>query len=130
MPTSFFATEFSVIEQDDVLIVTLGATPTKGDAHYLMLQLGLAPTPQDTQLGQDVPHLEFSTQVWSWYGEIERFELFRHRVVATMSPKAAQRMQNDGVIGADFDLNADRFAELQRALYRIFHGRSCFIAHP
>lgn len=127
MPTSFLATKFSVLEQDGVLITTLGAPSTDEDDYYLMLQLGLSQTKQDVEFGMDKPYLEFCGQGWSWYGEIELFELFRDRVVATMSSRAASHMKNDGVIGAEFDLDADKFLELHRSLERTFRDCSFFV---
>ena len=127
MPTRFFATQFAVVEEDDVLITALGAPASEGDGLYLTLQLGLSPTTQDVALCQDGPYLEYCTQAWSWYGEIELFELFRDHVVATMSSRAAQRMGNDGVIEVDFDLSPAQFAELKGALERTFQGRSLLV---
>ena len=130
MPTSFVATQFAVLEQDGVLTTTLGAPSTEEDDYYLMLQLGLSHTKQDVELGMDKPYLEYCGQGWSWYGEIELFELFRNRVVATMSSRAAARMKNDGVIGAEFDLDADEYRELQQSLERTFRDCSFFVVRP
>ncbi len=127
MPTSFVATQFSVLEQDGVLITTLGAPSTDEDDCYLTLQLGLSPTKQDVEFGMDKPYLEYCGQGWSWYGEIKLFELSRSRVVATMSSRAASHMKNDGVIGAEFDLDAAKFLELKRSLERTFRGCSFFV---
>jgi hypothetical protein len=127
MPTCFVATQFSVIEQDDVLTTTLGAPSTDDEDYYLTLQRGLSQTKQDVEFGMDKPYLEYCGQGWSWYGEIELFELFRNRVVARMSSRAASHMKNDGVIGAEFDLDAAKFLELQQSLERTFHGCSFFV---
>jgi hypothetical protein len=130
MPTSFVATQFAVLEQDGVLTTTLGAPSTDEDDHYLMLQLGLSQTKQDVEFGMDKPYLEYCGQGWSWYGEIELFELFRNRVVATMSPRAASHMKNDGVIGAEFDLGEAEFCELRRSLERTFRDCAFFVVRP
>ena len=92
MPTSFAATQFAVLEQDGVLTTTLQALSTEDEDYDLMLQLGLLHTKQDVELGMDKPYLEYCGQGWSWYGEIELFELFRDRVVVRMSSKAASRI--------------------------------------
>ena len=130
MPSSFVATQLAVLEQDDVLTTSLGASSTGQDDSYLMLQLGLSPTRQDVELGMDKPYLEYCGQGWSWYGEIELFELFRNRVVATMSSRAASHMRNDGVIGAEFDLDTAEFCRLQRSLERTFRGCAFFAVRP
>jgi len=127
MPTSFFATQFAVVEEDDVLMTAFGAPASEGDGQYLTLQLCLNPTAQDVELCQDGPYLEYCTQAWSWYGEVEMFELFHDRVVATMSPRAAQCMGNDGIIEVDFDLSAAQFAELRVALERTFQGEPLLV---
>lgn len=126
MPTSFRATAFSVLEQDGVLITTLGAHASDDD-RYLMLQRTLAPSRQDTALGMDKPYLEYCDQLWSWYGEIDRFELFGDRVVATMSRAAAGRMGNDGILGAEFDLDPAEFAALRQALETTFRGSGSLV---
>ena len=129
MPVTFLATQLSITVQDGVLRTALAGPSTvrSADDDYLLLQLTLAPTPQDIALGMAQPHLEYGTQHWSWYGEIECFELFDDRVVATMSPAAAAHMKNDGILEAVFDFGTGRFAELKRALQSTFHGCDFFI---
>jgi hypothetical protein len=127
MPTSFFATQFAVLEQDGVLITTFGAPSTHDDDYYLMLQLGLSQTRQDVELGMDEPYLEYCGQGWSWYGEIELFELFRNRVVAKMSSRAAAHMGNDGIIGAEFEFDEFEFLALRQSLERTFRDCAYFI---
>ena len=136
MPLRFLACRSSVDRHDGVLIVALGAGPAANDggdddaeAPYLMLQKTLAPTAQDASFGMDRPYLEFCGQGWSWYGEIERFELRRGGLVVDMSASAAARMANDGVIVVEFDPAIDdtAFNGLRGALAEILAGHPGFV---
>ena len=122
MPTGFVATQFSVIEEHGVLVTSLGAPSTEDDDFYLMLQHTESRTEQDVRFGMDKPYIEYCGQGWSWYGHIERFELFPNRVVVRMNEAAAAHMQNDGVISVEFQLEEHQFARLRQALERTFHG--------
>ena len=127
MPSSFVATHVSTDEADGILFTHFGAPDQGGEGPYLMLQLSLAHDEQDARLGLTGPHIEYCTQAWSWYGNIELFELHRDRVVVKMSPKAASHMRNDGVFGAEFELTEARFSELKQSLVRTFSDCNCFV---
>ncbi len=128
MPVGFEATDFSVTEEDGVLMTALGAPSTEGDDFYLMLQSKDSYSAEDRRFGFDQPYLEYCRQGWSWYGHIESFALLRDRVLIQMNGVAAQRMQNDGALEIRFNLDEERFDRLRVALERTFRNVAYFRA--
>lgn len=126
MPTGFSATQFAVTEENEVLVIALGTSCTEEDDYYLLLQHKDEHTEQDTRFGMDKPYIEYCGQGWSWYGHIERFELYRDRVVVSMDSSAAAQMRNDGIIEVSFSLPDPEFSQLQSALERTFQGVSYY----
>ena len=82
---------------------------------------------QDVELGMDQPHIEYCDQGWSWYGNIDRFELLRDRVKVQLSSDAAEHMGNDGLIEVTFALSDAEFAKLRAALARTFQGQPYYL---
>lgn len=128
MPTRFTATKVSVTEENGVLITALAAPSTEEDDFYLMLQHKDSHDEQDIRFGMDKPYIEFCGQGWSWYGHIERFELFRDRVMVEMDSSAALHMKNDGILEVRFDLQQPEFVEVKQAIERTFRNVSYFVA--
>ncbi|MDZ7862972.1 Imm10 family immunity protein [Acidovorax sp.] len=126
MPAGFFADAFAAVEDDGLLIVTLGAPSTEDEDFYLMLQHQDEYDEQDIELGMDQPYIEYCGQGWSWYGYILSFDLHRDHVRVQMDAQAAREMDNDGLIEVRFDLADAQFHALRLALQRTFAGRSCF----
>lgn len=126
MPAGFVADAFAAVEDDGLLIVTLGAPSTEDEDFYLMLQHQDEYDEQDIELGMDQPYIEYCGQGWSWYGHILSFDLHRDHVAVKMDAQAAREMDNDGLIEVRFDLADAQFHALRLALQRTFAGRSCF----
>lgn len=126
MSNSFVATEFAVIEEDGLLITTLGAPSTEEDDLYLMLQHKDEYDEQDVEFGMDKPYIEYCGQGWSWYGHILSFTLRPNGINVLMDAEAADRMQSDGRIEVNFNLSSDQFQELRSALQRTFDGQAYF----
>ena len=128
MSVGFDATDFSVTEEDGVLITALGAPSTDEDDFYLVLQSRDTCSAEDRRFGSDQPYLEYCGQGWSWYGHIESFELRRDRVLIQMDHTAAQRMRNDGAIEITFQLDEEQFDRLRAALERTFKNAEYYRA--
>lgn len=126
MNTSFVATEFTVIEEDGVLITTLGAPSTEEDDFYLMLQHKDEYDEQDVKFGMDQPYIEYSGQGWSWYGHILCFTLRPDGINVQMDSEAADRMKSDGKIEVNFNFTSTQFHDLRIALQRTFDGQAYF----
>jgi immunity protein 10 of polymorphic toxin system len=98
-----------------------------GNEQYLILQSkNELYTDADKRLGTDDVYIECCGQGWSWYGQIESFVLSRAAIDVQMSSSAAGHMRNDGGIHVTFEIPAEQFEELARALRETFHGRSFF----
>ncbi len=122
MPAGFAADAFAAVEDDGLLIVTLGAPSTEDEDAYLMLQHQDEYDEQDVELGMDQLCIEYCGQGWSWYAHILSFALHRDHVRVQMDAQAAQEMDNEGLLEVRFDL-----AQAQlHALQRTFVGRSYF----
>ncbi len=127
MPSSFLATHVSTEEVDGVLVTHFAAGALDSGDRYLTLQRSLENDEQDFELGLMGPYIEYCSQAWSWYGNIELFELHRDEVVVRMSPKAASQMQSDGILRVEFGLVEAEFVELKRSLARTFSDCTYFV---
>lgn len=126
MPAGFAADAFAAVEDDGLLIVTLGAPSTEDEDAYLMLQHQDEYDEQDVELCMDLPCTEYCGQGWSWYGHILSFALHRDHVRVQMDAQAAQEMDNEGLLEVRFDLADAQLHALRLALQRTFAGRTCF----
>jgi Immunity protein 10 len=127
-PVGFFATDFSVISENDVLITALGAQATEEDDFYLMLQHKLKRNDEHEKFGMGQPYIEYCGQGWSWYGHIVSFRLARDSVTVQMDKEAAAHMENDGLIRVAFSLSDNDFNSLREALQTTFNGYSYYLA--
>ena len=93
---------------------------------YLMLQGKECYDDQDVRFGMDDIYIETCGQGWSWYGNIEHFELARTRVFVQLSREAASRMGNDGRVETTFSLDDVAYAHLRNMLGRIFEGKGYY----
>ena len=128
MPTGFTATKVFVTEKNGVLVTALAAPSTEEDDFYLMLQYKDLHDELDVRFGMDKPYIEYCGQGWSRYGRIERFDLFRDRVIVEMDSSAALHMKNDGILEVRFELQQPAFVELKQAIERTFRNVSYFVA--
>ena len=93
---------------------------------YLMLQAADEYDEQDIRLGMDDIYIETCGQGWSWYGNIELFELTRDRVFVQLSPEAATRMGDDGKVEVTFTLDETWYGGLRKILQKIFEGKDYY----
>jgi len=126
MPVGFVATDFSVKDENGVLVTALGAPSTEEDDFYLMLQHKHVHDEQDRRFGMDKPYIEYCGQGWSWYGHVISFRLQRDRVQVVMDHEAASHMGNDGRIEVVFNLVDEQFLALRSALQKTFVGCSYY----
>jgi len=123
---SFHASHIVVTREDWGNLVVLSADEDLASEQYLMLQAKARYDDQDVRFGMDDIYVETCGQGWSWYGNIELFEVTRSRVSVQLSPEAAIRMRNDGKIEATFSLDETAYARLQKALAEIFEGEDYY----
>ena len=102
---SFHASYVAVTREDWGDLVVLSADEDLASEQYLMLQAKDSYDAQDVRFGMDDIYIETCGQGWSWYGNIEHFELARNRVSVQLSREAATRMGNDGKVEATFSLD-------------------------
>ena len=123
---SFHANHVAVTREDWGDLVVLSADENLTSEQYLMLQAKDHYDDQDVRFGMDDIYIETCGQGWSWYGNIELFELTRNRVSVQLSAEAATRMSNDGKIEATFSLNETVYARLRKTLQKIFDGEDYY----
>ena len=123
---SFHANHVAVTREDWGDLVMLSADEDLGSEQYLMLQAKDRYDDQDVHLGMDDIYVETCGQGWSWYGNIELFELTRNCVSVQLSRDAATRMGHDGKIEATFSLGETAFAHLRKTLQKIFDGEDYY----
>lgn len=126
MPTGFHATDVSVVQQDGVLITSMGTPSTEDEGLYLILQHTPEFDEQDVALGMDKPYIEYCSQAWSWYGHMFSVHLLRDRVEIQMDEHAASEMGNGGDLVITFSLDDQEFQNLKSALASTFAGQSYF----
>ena len=123
---SFHATHVSVTKEDWGTIVMWSADDNLASERYLVLQAADEYDEQDVRLGMDDIYIETCGQGWSWYGNLESFELTRNRVLVQLSHEAATHMGNDGKIEATFFLGAGAYKRLRKTLQKIFEGKDYY----
>ena len=123
---SFHASHVAVTREDWGDLVLLSADEDLASEQYLMLQAKDCYDDQDVRFGMDDIYIETCGQGWSWYGNIERFELARTRVSVQLSCEAASRMGNDGEVEVTFSLDEIAYAGLRNTLGRIFEGEGYY----
>jgi hypothetical protein len=94
---------------------------------YLILQRGVEGTDQDIRLGMNTYHVEIDDEASSCYGGIERFELFRDRVMIKFSQKGSVKLR--GIETAEIIFRADdqKFDQLRDCLAKIFAGTTVLV---
>jgi hypothetical protein len=75
------------------------------------------------------PYIEYCDQGFGWYGNMTRVELHRNRLVVTMSPSVAVRLDGDGTFDVRFAINDAAFDQLRIGLATTFAGRDYFGVH-
>jgi len=123
---SFHASHVVVTREDWGDLVVLSADEDLASEKYLMLQAKDRYDDQDVHLGMDDIYVETCGQGWSWYGNIESFELSRNRVSVGLSREAAIRMGNDGKVEATLSLDETAYARLRKTLQKIFDGEDYY----
>ena len=123
---SFYASHVAVTREDWGDLVVLSVDENLASEQYLMLQAKDRYDEQDVRFGMDDIYVETCGQGWSWYGNIELFELARHRVSVQLSREAANRMGNDGRIEVTFSLDEMAYAGLRKTLQKIFDGEDYY----
>ena len=123
---TFHATNVSVTQEDWGTLVLWSADENLACERYLMLQAADEYDEQDVRFGMDDIYIETCGQGWSWYGNIEHFELTRNRVVVQLSEEAATDMDDDGKIDATFFLGAGAYERLRKTLQKIFKGKDYY----
>ena len=124
---SFTASQVVVTEEDDVLVVGFDGGMVNGEPVYLTLQYARGGyTEQDARLGMSQPYIEYCDQGWGWYGNMTHVELRRDRLVVTMSPSAATRLDGDGIFDVGFALDDPAFDQLRAGLETTFAGLAYF----
>lgn len=122
----FHANHVAVTREDWGDLVVLSADEDLAAERYLMLQAKDSYDEQDVQFGMDKIYVETCGQGWSWYGNIESFELARGRVLVQLSREAAARMDDDGKVEATFSLDDTRYESLRKTLQRLFQGENYY----
>ena len=123
---SFHASHVAVNRDDWGDLIVLSADEELASKLYLMLQAKDRYDDQDIRFGMDDIYIETCGQGWSWYGNIESFELSRNRVAVQLSREAAIRMGNDGKVEATFSLDETDYARLRKTLQKIFDGEGYY----
>ena len=123
---SFHANQVAVTREDWGHLVILNAGEDLTSELYLMLQRNHFFTDQDVRFCMNDVYIETCGQGWSWYGNIEHFELSRDRVSVQLSLEAATHMRNDGKIDVTFSLDADAYSNLRQTLGKIFDGKDYY----
>jgi hypothetical protein len=123
---AFHANHVSVTREDWGYLVVWSADDDLASEQYLMLQAQDSFDEQDVRLGMNDVYIETCGQGWSWYGNIDSFELAEDRVRVQLSGRAAARMGNDGRIQATFVLDALKYQELKTALKHIFRSSAYY----
>ena len=123
---SFHATRVSVTREHWGTLVIWSADEDLASERYLMLQAADEYNEQDVRFGMDDIYIETCGQGWSWYGNIEHFELTRNRVLVQLSQEAATHMSDDGKIEATFFVGAGVYERLRKTLQKIFEGKDYY----
>ena len=123
---SFHANHVVVTREDWGDLVVWSADENFTSELYLMLQAKEPYTDQDVRFGMNDIYVETCGQGWSWYGNIEFFELTRNRVSVQLSSEAATRMRDDGKIEGTFSLDETAYSRLQNTLRKIFDGKNYY----
>lgn len=122
----FHANHVAVTREDWGYLVVLSVDEDLASERYLTLQAKDRYDDQDVRLGMDNIYIETCGQGWSWYGNIELFELTRKGVFVQLSREAATRMGNDGKIEATYSLDDTAYAYLRETLQKIFDREDYF----
>ena len=110
-----------------MLVVGFDGGLADGEPVYLTFQHSLdGHTEQDVELGMDQPYVEYCDQGSGWYGNMTHVELHRDRLVVTMSPSAAARLDGDGVFDVHFMIDDTAFEQLRVSLETTFAGIAYF----
>ena len=123
---SFHASHVAATRKDWGYFVVFSADADFAAELYLRLQAMDRYDDEQVRFGMDDIHVETCGQGWSWYGNMESFELTRNRVSVQLSREAAAHMDNDGRVEATFSLDDTAYAHLRDSLRRIFHGRDYY----
>jgi hypothetical protein len=122
MEHTFHVTRIAATDEEWGRLVLMAQAEEFEQGPYLMLQRSYEDTAEDIRLGQNVPYIEIGNQGCSWYGHVERIDLFRTGVVLQMDAHARNEMDDDGRYEVRFDIGDDQFAELRMKLHQIFDG--------
>jgi hypothetical protein len=122
---AFHAEQVAVTRESGGYVVAWAVADPDAET-YLMVQVPGSHDEQDVELGMDDVYIETCGQAWSWYGNIESFELARDRVRVQLSAAAAAQMGDDGRIEATFSVPEETYAELRAALNDVFRGRGYY----
>ena len=123
---SFHANHVTVTVEDWGVVVLFSVDEDLSSELYLGLQAADSYDDQDVRFGMDDIYIETCGQGWSWYGNIELFELARDLVFVQLSPEAATRVGDDGKVEATFEVDEAAFARLRKALEKIFDGKEYY----
>ena len=123
---SFHANYVVITREDWGDVVVLSVDEDLASEQYLVLQASDHYDEQDISLGMDDIYIETCGQGWSWYGNIELFELTTNRVSVQLSNEAAIRMDNDGKVEVTLSLDDTAYANLRKTLRKIFEGKDYF----
>ena len=123
---NFHANHVAVTREDWGDLVVWSVDENLASEQYLMLQAQDDYDEQDVRFGMDDIYIETCGQGWSWYGNIELFELARDRVSVQLSREAASEMGNDGRVEATFSLDETAYARLRKILQKIFDGKDYY----
>ena len=114
MEVAFHADCVSAEDMDGFSLVGF-ADRKYGTCDYLMLQRSLDDDEQDIRLGMDALPYERNDQRWSYYGGIERFELYRDRIKVLLAPEGAARLGEVTAIDVAFSISDAEFEHLMTA---------------
>lgn len=124
---SFHANNVSVTRENWGDLVFFGDEDSE---RYLMLQAADSYDEQDVRLGMDDIYIETCGQGWSWYGNIERFELSRNHVFLHLSSEAATEMGNDGKVEASFELDEKTHRPVALSVILPWSSASAVLCRP
>lgn len=128
MTVSFHANCVAIEDMDEDEYWLVGFADEKFETkQYLMLQRGyFDDDEQDIKNGSNTYYVERDGQNQCIYGGIERFELYRDRLLVQFT-KAGQQRLNATAMDISFKLTASKFDKLKNRLERVFAGTECLV---
>ncbi|AVP96791.1 hypothetical protein C7S18_06070 [Ahniella affigens] len=128
MSTFAFDAARVAIEQPDNQFDLVGfADSNFGPESYLILQRAFEFDEQDTSLGMNTYHVEWCDQGNSGYGGVSRAMLTPSSVEFVFDSEGAEFLGGLRALKISFQLEPAQFAELSRALERVFEGSGCLV---